>query len=358
MKLYCTKCFEEKSKCTHSDTYGIEIDYLIYPSIRELNRKGYKTSVCCSGHEGKMYSFYVGVENMQTIEIVDKPFTFEVKRYRGRETVNKNFIRCEKEYEKSYKKNAKTELEKKKGLVELNYEFYKWVLELPIYKLNNEIYNLEFDYSYFENYFSLNEQNTTYIIVNPNLNVLSSINNVNKKLLLFNANVINDDGNTVEFKTRIQNMSESNLLTYFITNKEKSTITLSDASYEKNTFKALIDDKIWLMTKLCNERNFQSYLFQHQIYKMEMQEDVLTSTIKWFNEFTDNNEEALFTFERDNLLIVLSNKCKFSYYCDRDSVIVSNNTEKIEDSEFNLMIPKTKMYYVFVNSFLISKGEF
>lgn len=37
----------------------IELDELIVPAIFELNRKGYRTSYCCSGHIGGPYEGYI-----------------------------------------------------------------------------------------------------------------------------------------------------------------------------------------------------------------------------------------------------------------------------------------------------------
>lgn len=48
----CPRCINEVEQCTcnHYPGYLIQIDRLLVPVIRELNRKGYQTSYCCAGH--------------------------------------------------------------------------------------------------------------------------------------------------------------------------------------------------------------------------------------------------------------------------------------------------------------------
>ncbi len=45
---------------------GKEIDVLIYPLIKLLNEKGYKTVSCCSGHIYDKGSFYIEFEDTET----------------------------------------------------------------------------------------------------------------------------------------------------------------------------------------------------------------------------------------------------------------------------------------------------
>lgn len=51
----CESCFHiqkryRKSKCNECSSFTFEVDELIAPVIQVLNRKGYRTIYCCSGH--------------------------------------------------------------------------------------------------------------------------------------------------------------------------------------------------------------------------------------------------------------------------------------------------------------------
>lgn len=59
----CNNVFEDDNK----DDF-IEIDEHISLAIQILNKKGYKTEFCCSGHLSK-HEFYTDVQNMRTNEI-------------------------------------------------------------------------------------------------------------------------------------------------------------------------------------------------------------------------------------------------------------------------------------------------
>lgn len=63
MAKFCTSCHQiyksnfplkdkEYTFCPKNECYGevVEIDDLIFPIILELNKKGYRTEYCCSGH--------------------------------------------------------------------------------------------------------------------------------------------------------------------------------------------------------------------------------------------------------------------------------------------------------------------
>jgi hypothetical protein len=66
--LLCLKCFKVynqktikndmcKVKGCHGDV--VEIDELFIPLITELNKKGYKTNYCCSGHIDSISNSYI-----------------------------------------------------------------------------------------------------------------------------------------------------------------------------------------------------------------------------------------------------------------------------------------------------------
>lgn len=122
---YCLKCFKKICRCGYPKA---EIDYYIYPTIYELNRKGYKTASCCSGHESSEHlstyiSFYEDIET----DINSEHFQFESYNYRGFHE-RRNSIRLKSEIVKKFKKKRTNKL----ALIQdINKDLYTWAKSLP-----------------------------------------------------------------------------------------------------------------------------------------------------------------------------------------------------------------------------------
>lgn len=60
--LVCPECWNllEECSCRNLPNRAIQIDGGIYPAVRDLNRKGYKTNFCCEGHWREAYNCYCG----------------------------------------------------------------------------------------------------------------------------------------------------------------------------------------------------------------------------------------------------------------------------------------------------------
>lgn len=91
----------------------VEVDELIAPTIIELNKKGWTTLYCCSGHMNEeIISSYIKFEHMPNI----LPIGFERKG------------------ESIYQKDRHRSLTGIKGynqLLRINTNLYKWALSLP-----------------------------------------------------------------------------------------------------------------------------------------------------------------------------------------------------------------------------------
>ena len=88
---YCPNCFKRTCRCGKS--YKVEIDYYIYPAIYELNRKGYRTTNCCSGHEyNQIMNTYVAFSEDIIEEFVSDYWQYDSYNYRGFHE-RKNIIR-------------------------------------------------------------------------------------------------------------------------------------------------------------------------------------------------------------------------------------------------------------------------
>lgn len=85
-----------------------EIDELITPTIIELNRKGYKTLYCCSGHLSSFNSFYIYFDGKMPEQI--PPYLKKDK--------NANIIRGKIEKDKDWKGIQ--------NIIAFNRKVYKW----------------------------------------------------------------------------------------------------------------------------------------------------------------------------------------------------------------------------------------
>ena len=122
---YCSNCFKRTCRCGRPK---VEIDYYIYPTIYELNRKGYTTTSCCSGHENSEHlSTYISFSKEIAEDIDSAYFQFDSYSYRGFHE-RRNCIRIKPEIIKKYKKKRTNKLE----LIQtINRELYAWARQLP-----------------------------------------------------------------------------------------------------------------------------------------------------------------------------------------------------------------------------------
>ncbi|MGH4139448.1 hypothetical protein [Clostridium sp.] len=116
-KTFCRKCL---SKLEDIDTPILDI-------IFNLNKKGYRTEYCCSGHpEQKVYSAYLVVSESINGEIAPEGFSL---KYKDNRTIITSL-----NVKKSKVKASTVELEKlaRKNLGNLR----KWIIELPEHTCN------------------------------------------------------------------------------------------------------------------------------------------------------------------------------------------------------------------------------
>lgn len=82
MKL-CMNCFESKNKCNCAFHYYVDIDDDFIEHIQLLNKKGYYTKYCCSGHiDDIWFRPYISFEHRYDFETTPKFFHYE-KRFDG-----------------------------------------------------------------------------------------------------------------------------------------------------------------------------------------------------------------------------------------------------------------------------------
>ena len=139
---FCSKCFKRRCRCGKTK---VEIDYYIYPAVYELNRRGYSTSSCCSGHPSdpsKRTSIQFCAD--LDVELDLEYFQFESYNYRGIHT-RKNCILLKPEiiHKLSKKRTNKLEL-----IQNANRELYKWAQSLPM-KTDEPLERIDFPDSYF-----------------------------------------------------------------------------------------------------------------------------------------------------------------------------------------------------------------
>lgn len=116
MKM-CLKCYEDALKCK-CNVITAEIDDMMFDAISLLNKKGYITLYCCSGHlNRKSIQIYVYIDNVNVNDFKTIPKNWK--------TYNNHCI------EILYLSNDKRFKVKAEFLVKENIKFYKWVCTLP-----------------------------------------------------------------------------------------------------------------------------------------------------------------------------------------------------------------------------------
>jgi len=87
--LNCYKVYNQKTiknnMCKVKDCYGdvVEVDELFVPIIAELNRKGYETRYCCSGHvagNGGLHS-YIYFEDYTSLPCLPEGYKHDQDMY-------------------------------------------------------------------------------------------------------------------------------------------------------------------------------------------------------------------------------------------------------------------------------------
>jgi hypothetical protein len=141
----------KKMACMHKETFDIyhneynilydgyvEIDELIAPSIQILNRKGYKTRHCCSGHSLTEWLFnegeakyrksrtapdsYISFEEGITLPILPPGFAID-------DSENRWLVIRKFDYAYYY-----SDIELSRLILEAMEQLYEWALDLPDFK--------------------------------------------------------------------------------------------------------------------------------------------------------------------------------------------------------------------------------
>lgn len=142
--LCCPNCFKKICRC--GKQYKIEIDYYMYPTIYELNRKGYRTTSCCSGHVDTSCSATgISFQNDLEVDIDSEYFEYSTYSYRGIHERRNNI--CLKP--EILKKLNKKRTNKLKLIQDINRDFYRWAKSLPI-NCKNPNQEIEFPNEYFD----------------------------------------------------------------------------------------------------------------------------------------------------------------------------------------------------------------
>lgn len=79
----CPNCFEQidKCKCKSLPWNLIQIDIGIQETVRELNKKGYRTVYCCESHYDTSLSIYVLFDKRYSFKALPKGF--KISNFRG-----------------------------------------------------------------------------------------------------------------------------------------------------------------------------------------------------------------------------------------------------------------------------------
>lgn len=135
----CNECFEVYdsyyikdnengfNRCPKYNCYGevFDIDELMIPTIIELNKKGYITEYCCSGHSiEKRILTYIVISDIINFKKLPENFDVEYDSYNGR---NRTTIR----YNYNLTKNSDlTPQENLNKICKINNDLLDWAISL------------------------------------------------------------------------------------------------------------------------------------------------------------------------------------------------------------------------------------
>lgn len=354
---YCNKCFCEQNTCDCISNSFIEIDYLIYPTIYELNRKGYQTTYCCSGHEScTLFNPYIMFnQNDYDIECDEKLFSFEKYRYRGVERKKKEFIRPTKECVK-YFSNLKNEEEKKEYIIEFNMSLYYWAKSLPVFIENKQIPFKDFKDEYFVQHRELQSTNPFLLIVNPYEKewqiYMNSVFEKNRKLYVTGIN------EKYFYKDVLIDLYKENDLTLSLLSKTCNSLILSKDSSLKSMVINLADDQwhLFSVTKDLHKYEIedkQSLLNQYY-YSGKSLMECLMILIKSCSTLI---EHELIILTNNDMNVIVSNKDINLYlYQYEESLLITNSKNDEIKNEFSTLTVKKHTYLIFNQRKLLARG--
>ena len=113
MSKICMDCYEiyrtdyqlikgEYNHCPKNDCYGevVEVDELLLPTIIELNKKGYTTEYCCSGHYyDKCKNTYIKFCDWVELPSTPNGFKVETNKHDDSITIRKDYADNETVFE-------------------------------------------------------------------------------------------------------------------------------------------------------------------------------------------------------------------------------------------------------------------
>lgn len=353
---YCNKCLKPQNSCTCTNNHFFEIDYLIYPIIYELNRKGYATSNCCSAHPNSnlLNPYIMFKENYSNLECSSELFSFETYRYKGVEKIRKEFIRPTKESVKYYRK-LKDETARLMYLIEFNKQLYYWAKSLPFFIENNDIEEKEFYEIYFDDYVNYKEINPFLFVVNPAktqwndyLGLIFKTNSPVEAIGIKNNHIYdNIHINVYDRRNSILNML-SNTCTSLILSNEDSFKFVKHNLFENQCIIFSPDNKIY-STNAIEQINNTFYTGESMI-------ESLLLGIK--NNKSLSSCNSLFITNGD-INIIIANKETTLYLCQfEDNMLITNINNISENSEFSELKLNDNSYLIFIKDKLLLKGVF
>ena len=137
MATMCEKCYEVDTRkykfgrtCKHCGGLLVQIDEMILPAISLLNKKGYHTKFCCSGHTYDSFppylyfEPYICFERYVKLPCLPDGFRYERDCAENRFVVRKNMPDdCENTY-------------KHMEILKSNLALIEWATELPQHESN------------------------------------------------------------------------------------------------------------------------------------------------------------------------------------------------------------------------------
>ena len=355
---YCNKCFKAVNECTCKQEYSFEIDYLIYPSIYELNRKGYKTIYCCSGHiNDNFLGFYVNfANNGYDIDCKEEMFSYETRGLRE----NHKFIRPKKDVKDIFRRLKNNE--KKLMLIKINKELYNWAKNLPINIIDNYIEEKVFSDDYFDDFINMKETIPTTLVLNPvNTEWNYYIDKLHEscsstKIYAMNKTNTYDHLRYIE----LRNSPIIDLLT-----KECNALLFTENAHSR-LLQLRMFDNLWNIysfdgdiRKTVNDEYFDAIDYADGLNKKYYSNHSILECLKSYAKYIFENTNVSLCFFINGALTVAFSKDEFilqEYSYDNSLIITNIKEASYVLGEFSDMTFNENSYCVFIGNQLLERG--
>ncbi len=365
----CRTCFKTNCRCNIAYPHGyvsdwnyIDIDYYIYPAIYEFNRKGYKTSKCCSGTSSTdTLDTFIQFESDIDFEFDSEYFQFDKYNYNGIH-IRRNKILPKKDIIKLFQKKRtnKTDL-----LLKLNEDLYRIAKNAPSKDNNPLITELKISSEYYINesksQIKFDCQYPWIIILPAKGNCSSFINDFfvcTKGETESHEIIVNNSGN----KIRTKKVSNEDI--FFNANSNHNILLFGyDIGMQVESF--YIDGRLWNLSYVVLNADYYEKGVSYPIgltedfsdYLLDNPSDDLISIFGNIFSKLENKGIFICSFSSGQNLIVFSDSLDFAFDSNTNGSSAMFGPVDFDKSDFKHFSVNKKECFVFINGRLLIRRE-